>query len=172
VRLPLAFAAALALAACVEAQPGGPTRASGNVCVALFQEFDVLQRMYPNNQRRYENRAARPLVEAQAQRIRQAGCITLTRDLAGMEAVGGPPVANAGPAIAPLLLHAGVVTNMQDDARARAFFEAHGLPARSVGSAPLGRRIYVGPFATQGALDQARDLALRAGFVAPYPARF
>ena len=95
----------------------------------------------------------RRLVEAQAQRVRNAGCITLTRDLAGMEAVGGPPVADSAPAIPPISLHAGVVTNMQDDARARAFFAAHGVPARSVGSAPLGRRIYLGPFATQGALD-------------------
>jgi hypothetical protein len=108
----------------------------------------------------------------QAQRIRQAGCITLTRDIARMEAVGGPPVADSGSAIAPVGLHAGVVTNMQDDGRARAFFAAHGVPARSVGSAPLGRRVYLGPFATRGALDQARDLALRAGFIAPYPARF
>jgi hypothetical protein len=89
-----------------------------------------------------------------------------------MEAAGGVPVTEAGPAIPPVSLHAGVVANMQDDARARAFFEGQGVPARSVGSAPLGRRIYLGPFATVGALDQTRDLALRAGFVAPYPARF
>jgi hypothetical protein len=170
-RLPLALAA-LALAACAQGQPAGPSRASGNVCVGLFQQFDALERMYPNNQRRYENRVAHPYVEAQAQRIRQAGCITMTRDLAAMEATEGAPVGDAGPAIAPVALHAGVVTNMQDDARALAFFAAHGVPARSVGSAPLGRRIYLGPFAAQGALDQARDLALRAGFVAPYPARF
>ena len=171
-RLPLALAAALGLAACVQGQASGPSRASGNACVALYQEFDVLQRMYPNNQRRYENRVAAPLVEAQAQRVRQAGCITLSRDIAGMEATEGGPVTDSGPAIAPISLHAGVVTNMGDDARARAFFEGRGVAARSVGSAPLGRRIYLGPFATQGALDQARDLALRAGFVAPYPARF
>jgi hypothetical protein len=144
--------------------------------VALFQEFDILQQMYPNNQRRYENRVAHPLVEAQAQRVRQAGCITMTRDLAGMETTGPapatPPAMSPGAAIAPISLHAGVVTNMADDARARAFFESHGIPARSVGSAPLGRRVYLGPFATQRALDAARDLALRAGFVAPYPARF
>ena len=140
--------------------------------MALFQEFDTLQQMYPNNQRRYENRVAHPLVEAQAQRVRQAGCITMTRDLAGMETTEPAPATPPGAAIAPISLHAGVVTNMADDARARAFFESHGIPARSVGSAPLGRRVYLGPFATQGALDAARDLALRAGFVAPYPARF
>ena len=61
---------------------------------------------------------------------------------------------------------------MQDDARARAFFASKGVTARSVGSAPLGRRIYIGPFVTQGALDQARALALDAGFASPYPATF
>ena len=171
-RLLLVLAAALLLAACVQGGPAGPSRASGNTCIGLFQQFDILEQMYPSNQRRYENRVAPPPVETQAQLVRNAGCITQTRDIAGMEAVGGPAVTDSGPAIRPVALHAGVVTNMQDDARARAFFEAHGVAARSVGSAPLGRRIYVGPFATQGALDQARDLALRAGFVAPYPARF
>jgi hypothetical protein len=171
-RLPLASTAALLLAACAQGGPAAPERASGNTCVGLFQQFDILEQMYPSNQRRYENRVAPPPVETQAQLVRNAGCITQTRDIAGMEAVGGPAIADSGPAIRPVSLHAGVVTNMQDDARARAFFEAHGVPGRSVGSAPLGRRIYAGPFATQGALDQARDLALRAGFVAPYPARF
>jgi hypothetical protein len=173
-RLPLAVVAALALAACAPGQTTrqttGPSRASGDVCVALFQQFDVLQRLYPNNQRRYADRAARPWVEAQAQRIRQAGCITLTRDLTDMEITEGQ-ITDSGPAIAPVALHAGVVTSMQDDARARAFFASRGVPARSIGSAPLGRRIYLGPFATEGALDSARDLALRAGFIAPYPAR-
>ena len=171
-RLSLFLAAALALGACAEGPGPGPSRASGNQCVALFQRYDVLRAMYPDNQRRYENRVAPPLVEQQAQVIRQAGCITLTRDLAGMDAIPPSTISASGPAIAPISLHAGVVTNMEDDARARAFFEAHGVPARSRGSAPLGRRIYAGPFATQGALDQARDLALRAGFIAPYPARF
>ena len=64
-----------------------------------------------------------------------------------------PPVAAGGAAIAPVGLHAGVVTNMEDDAAARAFFAANGVPARSIGAPGLGRRIYLGPFATEGALD-------------------
>lgn len=171
-RLPLALAA-LALAACVQGpSPTGPSRASGNTCVALFQRYDILEAIYPDNQRRFDNRVARPPVEMQAQLIRQAGCITLTRDLVGMESAPATPVTDSGPAIPSVGLHAGVVTNMADDARSRAFFAARAVPARTVGSAPLGRRVYLGPFATEGALDQARDLALRAGFAAPYPARF
>jgi hypothetical protein len=77
-----------------------------------------------------------------------------------------------GPAIAPISLHAGIVTNSADDAKALAFFQAQGLPARSVGAALLGRRIYVGPFTSEGELAAARALALQAGFAYPYPARF
>jgi hypothetical protein len=171
--LPAATVLALAaLSGCAPAVAPGPSRAPGDLCVALFRQFDILENLYPNNQRRFQNRSARPPVEAQAQRLRNAGCLTLTADLAGMETAPGAPVASGGGAIPPISVHAGVVTNMDDDARSRAFFESRGVPARSVGSAPLGRRIYLGPFATQGALDGARALALDAGFASPYPARF
>jgi hypothetical protein len=163
---------AAVLGGCVPATAPGPSRAPGDVCVALFRQYDILENLYPDNQRRFQNRVARPPVEAQAQRLRRAGCLTLTRDLAGMEASPQAPATGGGAAIPPVSLHAGVVTNMEDDARSRAFFASRGVPARSVGSAPLGRRIYLGPFATQGALDGARALALGAGFAAPYPAQF
>jgi hypothetical protein len=146
-----------------------PRQADGPTCVAMFKQFDVLQKLYPNNRARYQNRAAQPPVLAQAQLLRNAGCITLTRELAPMAGLTPRPIGGGGPAIRPTRVHAGVVTSMQDDAAVRAFFEANGVPARSIGSAPLGRRIYVGPFATQGALDQARDLAVRMGFASPYP---
>ena len=59
---------------------------------------------------------------------------------------------------------------MEDDAAARAFFAANGVPARSVGSSALGRRIYLGPFRTQGDLDGRRATSrVRAGFAFPYP---
>ncbi len=168
----------LAITACIAGSvTGAPAsaqtrQADGTTCVALFQQFDVLENLYPNNRARYNGRVAQPPVETQAQRVRNAGCITLTRELVGMETVAAPAVGSTGPAIAPTLLHAGVVTNMADEARARAFFASKGVLARSVGSAPLGRRIYIGPFATQGALDEARALALDAGFASPYPATF
>jgi hypothetical protein len=157
------------LAGCALPEPG-PSRGAAD-CVALFRQFDVLANLFPDNGRRFDDRVAPPPVEAQAQRVRNAGCITLTRDLAGMEGTAGQ-VADGGAAIAPISLHAGVVTSMADDARARAFFASQGVPARSLGSAPLGRRIYLGPFATQEALDGARDLAFRAGFRFPYPVQF
>lgn len=168
----LTIAAAIAGSAAGAPASAQTRPADAATCVVLLKQFDVLQNLYPNNKSRYDGRVAQPPVETQAQRVRNSGCITLTRELVGMETVAAPPVSNAGPAIAPTQLHAGVVTNMADDARARAFFASKGVLARSVGSAPLGRRIYIGPFATQGALDEAAALALAAGFASPYPATF
>ena len=103
--------------------------------------------------------------------VREAGCITMTDDLAGMETVAAPPVADGGAAIAPTSLHAGVVTSMADDAtRTRLLRRPRACRARSVGSAPLGRRIYLGPFATQGALDEAPRPRARAP-ASPRPIR-
>jgi hypothetical protein len=169
VRLSRLALALVILGGCAAAAPG-PSRGAAD-CVALFRQYDVLANLFPHNGRRFDDRVASPPVAAQAQRLRSAGCITLTRDLAGMEGTAGQ-AADGGAAIAPISLHAGVVTSMADDARARAFFAGQGVPARSLGSAPLGRRIYLGPFATQEALDGARDLAFRAGFFFPYPVQF
>ncbi len=144
----------------------------GDTCVARFKYFDLMEDLYPNNRSKYRNRVASPPVEAAAQRLREAGCITFSDQIAGMATVTPLPPSPPGPAIAPMGVHAGVVTNMGDDAAARAFFESHGIRARSIGSAPLGRRIYLGPFATQGGLDDAIALALKAGFGSPYPANF
>jgi hypothetical protein len=167
------IAAALAVSTAAAPVPAASQpQADGATCVALFKQFDLLQSMYPNNRQRYSGRSAQPPVETQAQLVRNAGCITLTRELAPMATVKPHPIADSGPAITPTQLHAGVVTNMEDDANVRAFFAANGIQSKSVGSAPLGRRIYVGPFATQGGLDAARDLAVRAGFASPYPAHF
>ena len=48
-RLPIASAAALVVAACVQGGADGPSRASGNVCVALLQEF---ARLHPSDPRK------------------------------------------------------------------------------------------------------------------------
>jgi hypothetical protein len=165
----LLVAAALAISAGAAAIPAAAQpQADGATCVAMFRQFDILQEMYPNNRARYSNRAAQPPVLTQAQLLRNAGCVTMTRELAPMAGLTPHPFGDSGAAIRPSRMHAGVVTSMQDDAEVRAFFEANGVPAASIGSAPLGRRIYVGPFATQGALDHARDLAVRMGFASPY----
>jgi hypothetical protein len=162
------LAIALALGGCAGEAAREPEYAGAVGCVPLFQQYDVLESVYPDNQRRFDDRVAAPPVEAQAQRLRNAGCITMTADLAGMERYAGPPVRDGGAKIPGTSLHVGVVTSMEDDARARAFFESKGVPVRTIGSAALGRRVYVGPFGTEGALSSARSMAIAAGFAFPY----
>ena len=47
------------------------------------------------------------------------------------------------------------------------YFVPRGIRAFSIGKAGLGRRVYVGPFVTAGALEGARQAALEAGFAYP-----
>lgn len=144
-------------------------------CLFLFRLYDTTAGAFGANAGRSRSSAPAPVLDA-ARMLRMGGCLTFTEALAGMEAL--PPEVGAaarepGPAlIAPTGLHAGIVTNGTDEARALAFFKDQGLRARSVGAPALGRRIYVGPFATAAELEGARMLALRAGFAYPYPANF
>ena len=96
----------------------------------------------------------------------------MTADLAGMEEIPVQPIADDGTVINPIAVHAGVVTSTADEVRAITFFQARGVQVRTVGAAGLGRRIYLGPFATAGAQNGAMDAARSAGFAHPYTARF
>ncbi len=170
-----AAAIALTLAACTGAPDGvsspGPARGDSASCVDAFRWYDTVDATMSTPSGRADHMAIPPALQIPVGRIQSLGCLTFSDDLAPMATVAAPPVTDSGPAIPPTSIHAGVVTNMADEANAIAFFNAHGARARSIGAAGLGRRIYLGPFATQGALDQARDLAVAAGFSAPYPAR-
>jgi hypothetical protein len=159
---------ALALAGCVPAGGPGTTVAGGSDCIALFRNYDLLE----FSVRRPDNRTIPPGLQLPIALIRQGGCITMTADLAGMEAVPVVPVTDNAVVINPIALHAGVVTSTADEVRAIAFFRARGVQTRTVGAAGLGRRIYLGPFATEGALTGARDAAIAAGFSYPYTAFF
>jgi hypothetical protein len=166
-----ALALVAALAGCATA-PAGPQRAAGATCVVLFQNYDLAYATMSTPGGRRDRMSIPPALQLPVQLLMQSGCLTTSSDLAGMEAAGGPPIVDSGAQIVPTSLHVGVVTNNADEANAISFFAANGVAARTVGAAGLGRRIYIGPFGTQGALDGARDLALRAGFAAPYPASF
>jgi hypothetical protein len=166
-----ALAVAAALGGCATATAPGPGRSDGATCIRLFQWYDLVEATMSTPSGASDRMTIPPALQLPAQQLRQAGCITLSADLAGMSAAGGLAATPPGAAIPPTRLHAGVVTNMADDANAQAFFAANGVPVRSIGSAALGRRIYIGPFTTEGSLDAARDLAVRAGFRYPYPAR-
>lgn len=161
----------LTLVACAPAADPVSSR-EGASCVLLFQQFDRVEDTMSTPRGRRDRMAIPPALQLPAQRLRSAGCLTMTADLAPMSRLDTPAVVDGGRAIPPTRVHAGAVTSMADDAAARAFFAAHGVEATSIGSPALGRRVYVGPFATEGALQGALDLARAAGFASPYPARF
>ncbi len=167
----LALAAA-ALAGCAAGPGTSPVaRGDGPACVEAFRWYDSVAATMSTPSGRGDHMAIPPDLQMPVSRIRSLGCLTFSDDLAPMATVSRPPVADGGPAIPRTSIHAGVVTSMGDEADALAFFTAHGVRARGLGAAGLGRRIYLGPFVTQGALDQARDLAVAAGFASPYPTR-
>ena len=70
-----------------------------------------------------------------------------------------------------MAVQAGVVTNMEDAGRARAFFEGLGYRARTQGSPRLGTRVYV-EARTAGQVEDIVGIAREAGFVGPYASRF
>lgn len=161
----------LLMAGCADT-PGPEAGMDGDpaLCVALFRTYDAVAATMSTPSGWRDRMAIPPPLQLPAQRLQNAGCMTLTAELA--LSADAPPVRDAGAPIPPVGLHAGVVTNMQDEAAAVAFFEARGANPRTVGAAGLGRRIYLGPFATAGALSDATALAIAAGFASPYPADF
>ena len=165
----------IALAACVAAPSGAPlSRAEPDpaYCVALYRHYDFLEATLSTPSGRRDRWIAPPALMRQGQRIRQSGCLTMTRDLIGLEDIDGASVDPGGQPLDRVSVHAGVVTNMTDDARAIGFFERQGYRARSVGSAPLGRRVFVGPLRDEAEMLAVLDLARSAGFISPYPRRF
>lgn len=165
-----AVLAAVIPTGCVQLEAYDAEVATGADCVALFRQYDVVDATMSTPRR--ERWAVPPELERLTDRLRRADCITLTRDLTGLDDVPLEQVGDSGAAIDPIALHVGVVTNSADDARSIEYFEARGLWARSVGKPGLGRRVYVGPVASAGALEAAAELAREAGFAHPYPARF
>jgi hypothetical protein len=161
---------AVFLAGCGAAVDPAATRgASGADCIVLFRQYDIIDRTLPTPRR--ERWSVAPELMRQAEWLRNGGCITMTADLTGMEEVPVAQISDGGAAIPPTTLHAGVVTTTDDDSRAIRYFQARGLRAYSIGKPGLGRRVYLGPFGTEGALEAAQSSAIEAGFAFPYPIR-
>ena len=80
-------------------------------------------------------------------------------------------VTNSGAAIPATAVHVGIVTGIYDEGRVTQFFRGLGYRSRGVGAFGLGRRIYIGPFTSQGAVDEAIGIAREAGFISPYAAQ-
>lgn len=167
---------AAGLAACAVAQEAPPSR-SGPACVALFEQYDRIERYGPriNYNFRTDLNMLPAGLSRQTERLRRAGCFTRPEDLAGTLALGqrlAPDwriVAGATP-IRTVPMHAGVVAGIGDEIRATDFFRGLGYRVRTIGAPMMGRRVYVGPFRSEEALAQAMEVARQAGFIAPYPA--
>jgi hypothetical protein len=170
--IPLLLAAAAA--ACVG---GAAPFADPQLCASLFRTYDSVVRHYPDNVFN-ENGGVilRSPVARVSQRLLNAGCLTMPEDLDGLQALAqrlAPySIVDSGPQIRPTPVHLGIVTGIYDEGRVTQFFRGLGYRSRGIGAPMLGRRIYIGVFTSQGALDQALAVAREAGFIAPYAAKY
>lgn len=171
--------AALAVVAAAAACGAVPQQTSDRAaCVGLFQQYDTYSNMMPNEVRTRDGRLVDPSMVAYFRRLLvQNDCVTRNRDVADLSAVAaawsGRGITESGPpAPWPGSVHVGTFAGDADAARAAAFFEEIGVRTKSVGAQGLGRRVFAGPFRTQGAMNEAMVAAREAGFVAPYASRF
>lgn len=174
-RVALALGVGLLLAG--SASAASPQRDPAT-CLALYNQYDNAAWLYPNypfgpsngDRQLQPSELNRPM-----QLLRINGCLTSSSDIDGMPALqqrlSPHVVRDSGPAIPPTALHVGIVTGIYDEGRATQFFRGLGYRSRGVGAIGLGRRLYIGPFTSQGALDEAIRIAQEAGFISPYAAR-
>ncbi|MFT3971986.1 MAG: hypothetical protein QM699_00470 [Amaricoccus sp.] len=151
-----------------------PSRGDPVACLAAFQSYDRAVRNYPANAFGSDDAPA-PMVPAPvsrpAQALVQKGCRTSSADLDGLPTLAarlaGHQVVDSGAPIPPTVVHLGIVTGIEDERAVTQFFRGLGYQSRGIGAPTLGRRLYIGTFTSQGALDEAMAIAREAGFVAP-----
>lgn len=166
-------AGVLVASACVAPpEAGGPSRGTAEVCVPLFQNYDRWEKWAGDGSMGEDSLAAPPALWKRGMRLMRAGCFTGPDELDRIATAPRDRVVESGPPIDPIAIHAGVVPGIGSEVRARNYFAERGVRVRSVGDISLGRRIYLGPYATRGGLEDAMQAARDAGFVAPYPKRF
>ena len=168
----------LLLLACTAAGATYAAAPDPSRCGALFDAYDSAVWLYPTP--RFNGRTHSLIPPADVDRagrqLRLNRCLTSSAALDGMPALAerlSPHIiTDSGGAIRPIPIHLGIVMSMYDEGRALQFFRGLGYRARGVGAPDgLGRRLYIGPFTSQGALDEALWIARKAGFISPYPAR-
>jgi hypothetical protein len=167
-RTMLALAAALSIAGCGLAPAEPPARGTAETCLPLWQEFDRLEE-WTGDTPVDEGFVMPPMLERQGMRLLRAGCITRGRDL--VLAPPPVPVVESGPRRSRIHVHAGAVPGLGPEWRLRRHFADQGIRMTSLGSPALGRRIFLGPFETEGGVAAAMEAARAAGFTAPYPRR-
>lgn len=168
------FALGAALAVLGACAPGAPVR-DPEQCLSLFRQYDQVERRYPGGGLsgwRNDRLLPPPDLGRAASYLVAAGCQTFTGDLDGMEAhaatLQGFRITGGPTAIPATSVHLGVLTSLSDETRVTIVFRGLGYASRGVGASGLGRRIYIGPFGSQEAVDQALALARDVGFIAPY----
>jgi hypothetical protein len=168
--------AAVLLTAC--ASGGAPDAArDAERCVFYFNQYDIATTTFPTEVRsaRGGGYSLNPAIQRSIAWLRDGDCLTMNAELDGMAALGESlkpfERVQGGAAMPPIALHAGIVTSTSAEAAAVAFFEGLGYPVRTVGAPQLGRRVFVGPFTTQEAFDQALGVAREAGFASAYGTR-
>jgi hypothetical protein len=166
----LAGVAALAAACTSQSRPARDPA----VCQAIFEAYDAAAWAYPDNALRDDDSQiiVGPALSRRIQQLRTNGCLTLSRDLDGMPELAARlapyTITDSGPAIPQTVVHLGVVLSIYDEGRTTQFFRGLGYRSRGIGAAALGRRLYIGPFTSQGAVDQALETAREAGFISPF----
>jgi len=169
--------AAVALAAILAGCVGQPRPADPAVCATLFARYDTAARLYGPSSFDEDTGVVPPApLSRPGGDLRENGCLTSSADLDGLPALAARlsphEIASSGPAIRAVPVHLGIVTGYSDEAFVTRYFRGLGYRSRGIGAEGLGRRIYIGPFTSQGALDEALAIAREAGFIAPYAARF
>lgn len=171
----LAGLAAVGLLAACTGEPA-PV-ADPAACAAAFADYDVTARIYPTPRFDGDCGLVPPgPLSRPTERLRRLGCLTSSAELDGLPALAqrlAPyTIDNSGPPIRAVPVHLGIVTSIYDEGRVTVFFRGLGYRSRGIGAEALGRRIYIGPFTTQSAADQALAVAREAGFIAPYIAQY
>jgi hypothetical protein len=174
IRFAISAACAALLAGCAPGTgPAGGNTVSTRSCVSLFQQLDVVEDF--ENPLLGDDEVSVPrAVQPVAGWLRNNGCITYSRDLTGMAAALQDPATPRGDGSrqrSGALIHAGAVTSIRDDARALDYFSALGFHSYSLGTPGIGRRVYVGPMATEAGVAAVLDAAQRGGFAYPYVTR-
>lgn len=165
---------ALAAACTVPTFPG-PAPDHATVCTRAMQAYDTAAWLYPVPRFSEDGTTPPPALSRAVGDVRSNGCLTSGNDLADLPAVAQQlqpfVIDNSGPAVRSTTVQLGIVTGITDEARVTAFVRSLGYRSRGVGAEGLGRRIFIGPFMTQSAVDQAIEVGRKAGFVAPIVAK-
>lgn len=169
--------AALSLAALAAActTPPGTAPDHAAICERALSAYDTAAWLYPVPRFGDDGVTPPAALSRAVGDVRENGCLTSGEDLADLPAVAQrlKPFAmdTRGPEISETTVQLGIVTGINDEARVTDFVRALGYRSRGVGAEGLGRRLFVGPFTTQSAVDQAIAVGREAGFVAPIVAK-